>query len=173
MGAYQVHPDETPLRETSDVIDGIVLPTVDMVVLLHQMQLRRFGGGDGLRDSGLLESAVSRAGQYLAYAPEADTVGAAVRMCQGILQNHAFVDGNKRTAFAALTVSLSINGYALDTEPVTAAEMVIDMAAGRVSPEAFEAWVRRSVVADITYSVIEERSAQESCPGNEPDGPGM
>jgi death-on-curing protein len=71
--------------------------TKDMVEAFHREALARFGGGDGLRDPGLLESALARPENIHAYEPDADIFRLAASYCAGIVKNHPFVDGNKRT----------------------------------------------------------------------------
>ena len=109
----------TSLDEAQLVKDfgGHVLPTARLVALFHGMQLRRFGGAAGLRDSGLLESAVARGAQVLAYSSADDIIEAACAIGEGIIRNHPFVDGNKRTAFATIVSTLAVNDCRLEMEP--------------------------------------------------------
>lgn len=131
-----------------DEVGGHVLPTARLVALFHGMQMRRFGGAAGLRDSGLLESAVARGAQVLAYSGTGDIVEAACVIAEGIIRNHPFVDGNKRTAFAAMASTLAVNGYRLEMEPVDAAQAVVDVAARNSTAEAFRNFVRAHAVPE-------------------------
>ena len=109
---------------------------------IHQAQLREHGGTPGVRDEGLLESALARPQHKFAYAKRADVATLAAAYAFGLAKNHGFVDGNERVAFVAAYVFLGLNGYDLDaTEPdvVTTMEGV---AASRVSEAALATWFR-------------------------------
>jgi death-on-curing protein len=75
--------------------------TKDMVDVFHRESLARFGGADGIRDQGLLESALARPENVHAYEPDADVFRLAAVYCHGIVKNHPFIDGNKRTGTLA------------------------------------------------------------------------
>ncbi len=139
--------DEAQLVE---VFGGHVLPTARLVALFHGIQLRRFGGAAGLRDSGLLESAVARGAQVLAYSGTGDIVEAACAIAEGIIRNHPFVDGNERTGFATIASALAANGYRLDMEPIDAAQAVVDVAARNMTAEEFRNLVRAHAVPEPT-----------------------
>ena len=84
---------------------------VDAVLAMHKRQIAEHGGGDGVRDIGLLESALARAQNILAYEPDADIARLAAAYGFGIAKNHPFVDGNKRMALVATRTYLLLNGY--------------------------------------------------------------
>lgn len=149
-----------------DEIDGTILPTAGMIELMHAMQLRRFGGGAGLRDPGLLKSAVSRGISTILYG-EGSAVMAACAICEGIIRNHPFIDGNKRAGFAALTSTLSANGFRFEMDPETAAHMIVDFAASRLDADGFREMVVAHVTLDRTHARIEEisRGEGEAAPG--------
>jgi len=112
---------------------------------IHQAQLREHGGTPGVRDEGLLESALARPRNKFAYAKQPDVAALAAAYAFGLAKNHGFVDGNKRVAFAAAYVFLGLNGYDLDaTEPdvVTTMEGV---AASRVREAVLATWFRKRV----------------------------
>jgi death-on-curing protein len=114
-----------------------------MLDAIHQAQLREHGGTPGVRDEGLLESALARPRHKFAYAKRADVATLAAAYAFGLAKNHGFVDGNKRVAFVAAYVFLGLNGYDLDaTEPdvVTTMEGV---AASRVSEAVLATWFRK------------------------------
>ncbi len=123
-------------------INGQILPTARMVALFHAMQQRRYGGARRFRDHGLLESAVARGAQTLAYSTTSDIIEAICAVTEGIIRNHPFVDGNKRTAFATLVSTLATNGYRLEMEPIQAARSIVDYAASRITSERFRDGIR-------------------------------
>lgn len=100
-----------------------------------------FGGPAGLRDAGLLESALDRPRNRWAYE-QGDLPMLAAAYAFGIARNHPFVDGNKRTAFAAMMVFLRINGVRFAPPPPEATAIVLDLAAGLVGEEGLTRWIR-------------------------------
>lgn len=117
------------------------------VEAMHAEQLRRHGGAYGIRDENILESALARAENKAAYGePTVHELAAAYLF--GIARNHAFVDGNKRTAIVAAGAFLSINGYALTADNGTLYEFVMGIAAGDIDEEGAAAFFR-----DYTVSV--------------------
>jgi death-on-curing protein len=115
--------------------------TVEDVVDLHGEQLAIFGGPLGLRDQGLLESALGRPSNRWNYG-ESDLAALAAAYAFGIARNHPFVDGNKRAAFAAMMVFLRLNGvrFAPDVGEATAA--IVSLAAGELGEEGLTRWIR-------------------------------
>jgi len=114
-----------------------------MVSALHRESVARFGGSDGLRDEGLLESALARAQNQAAYEADATIFALAAAYCHGIARNHPFVDGNKRSATLAAAAFLSLNGYVFDPPETSIVEMIIGLAAGEVDAAALTAWFER------------------------------
>ena len=109
-------------------------------------QLARHGGAAGLRDSGLLDSALARPINHAAYGePETAELGAIYALA--IARNHPFIDGNKRAAFMALVTFMALNGMAFDPPEVEATMTTLAMAAGDIDDEVFIAWVRRHAAA--------------------------
>jgi len=109
--------------------------------LLHDESLAEHGGLPGLRDEGLLESALARPLQLLAYGqPDAAALAAAYGF--GLIRNHVFADGNKRVAFLATGLFLALNGQRLVTTQADATLTVLAMAAGDLSEDEFAHWLR-------------------------------
>ncbi len=116
---------------------------VAVVLAMHGRLLAEHGGAQGLRDSSLLESALGRPRQLLAYG-EPDICELAAAYASGIVRNHPFVDGNKRTAFVAAYVFLASNGLRLVATEVDAAQVVTLLAAGEIDEITFSAWLRNN-----------------------------
>ena len=111
------------------------------LLLLHDESLAEHGGAPGLRDEGLLESALARPLNLVAYGePEVAALAAAYGV--GLAKNHAFVDGNKRAAFLAVGLFLALNGQRLATTQVDATLTMLAVASGDMSEDAFAAWIR-------------------------------
>jgi death on curing protein len=114
---------------------------VDEVIDMHAEQLAIFGGPEGVRDHGLLESAVLRPVNQWHYG-QTDMAALAAAYAFGLARNHAFVDGNKRIAFHAMMVFLRGNGIAFAPDPAHATEIILSLAAGEVSEESLTRWIR-------------------------------
>lgn len=121
---------------------------LDEVLAFHQMSIARFGGGDGLRDRGLLESALERPKNLLAYGDDPTVLDLAAAYCAGIVKNHPFVDGNKRTGFLAGIVFLELNGYRFQASEAEAAGAVIALAAGELDEAGFSAWLAETTSSE-------------------------
>ena len=116
------------------------------ILYLHDESLAMFGGTSGLRDAGLLESALVRPVNKRLYKPECDIAELAAAYAFGLAKNHPFVDGNKRTAFLALGLFLAVNQWRLETTQIDAIEMMLSLARGTVDESALAAWVRDRIV---------------------------
>jgi death-on-curing protein len=114
-------------------------------VALHDRLLALEGGAAGLRDKGLLQSALARPQQLLAYQAGADVIQMAAAYTAGIVRDHPFIDGNKRTGFVVGVLFLELNGYRFLASEEDAAQAVLNLAAGRIGEEAFAAWMRANV----------------------------
>jgi len=115
----------------------------DVVLATHQRQLAEHGGGIGLRDASLLESALARPRNLLAYAdPAPDIARLAAAYAYGIAANHPFVDGNKRTAFVVCRTFLLLNGCDLEATREHKVATFIQLAAGSITEEALADWIR-------------------------------
>lgn len=115
-----------------------------MLQAIHAAQLREHGGARGLRDEALLESALNRPRNKHAYG-EADLCTLAAAYGFGIIRNHAFVDGNKRTAFVAAALFLALNGLDVHAPETEVVGVVTELAAGKMSENAFASWLRRQI----------------------------
>ena len=112
-----------------------------LLTLLHDESLAQHGGASGLRDEGLLESALARPLNLVAYG-QPDHSDLAAAYATGLAKNHAFVDGNKRAAFLAVGLFLGLNGYRLTATQSDATVAVLALAAGDLGEPEFAAWVR-------------------------------
>ena len=112
--------------------------------LLHDESIAEHGGAPGLRDEGLLESALARPLDLAAYgAPDHAALAAAYGV--GLAKNHAFVDGNKRVAFLSVGLFLALNGYRLQATQAEATLTMLAVAAGSLDEAGFAAWLRGHV----------------------------
>ncbi|MFM2444998.1 MAG: hypothetical protein RJB09_2184 [Pseudomonadota bacterium] len=115
--------------------------TESLVIDIHAEQLAIFGGPAGIRDAGLLSSALARAPNKFAYG-ETDMAALAAAYVFGISKNHPFVDGNKRASFAALIVFLGLTGIDFIVAETPATAMILEVAAGNVSEDGLTRWIR-------------------------------
>lgn len=113
-----------------------------VLLLLHDESLAEHGGASGLRDEGLLDSALARPLNLSLYeTPDLADLAAAYGV--GLAKNHAFVDGNKRAAFLAVGLFLAINGYRLQATQADATLTMLSVAAGDIDEAAFADWIRQ------------------------------
>ncbi|HZC96335.1 MAG TPA: type II toxin-antitoxin system death-on-curing family toxin [Bradyrhizobium sp.] len=112
-----------------------------LILAIHDEQLAEHGGAIGVRDEGLLDSALARPLNLAGYG-DPDTAGLAALCAVAIVRNHPFMDGYKRTGFAALFMFLALNGVEFEPPEVEATMAVLRLAAGDLSDEEFAAWVR-------------------------------
>lgn len=114
-----------------------------VVVAIHQRQLAEHGGLDGIRDAGLLASALARPRNVFGYSqPKPDLATLAAAYAFGIIKNHPFIDGNKRTAYVLGRTFLKLNGEDIDASDVEKYQTFIGVADGTVSEEQLAAWIR-------------------------------
>jgi death-on-curing protein len=115
--------------------------TYEQAIAIHGEQLRRFGGAPGLRDEGMLRSALERPINKWTYEqPPLAELAAAYAF--GLAKNHAFVDGNKRIAFMAMMTFLHKNGVLFEPDPAQSTVIILTLAAGEVSEESLTRWIR-------------------------------
>ena len=116
----------------------------DVVLFVHDQALREYGGVQGLKDEGLLHSALGRPVNKLAYAEPGsiDLFDLAAAYAYGLASNHAFNDANKRTAWACCVLFLKVNGVELDTPAAIVVERMPLLAAGQLGEAGFAAWLR-------------------------------
>jgi death on curing protein len=119
--------------------------SVERIEILHKRQIELFGGSPGLRDAGLLESAVLRAENKVNYDPAATVASVAASLGWGLIKNHAFIDGNKRIGLSALVTFLELNGHALTCSVEEETAFVLRAAASEIDEDEWTAWVVRSV----------------------------
>jgi death on curing protein len=117
-----------------------------IVEAIHADQVREHGGRAGLRDEGLLESALARPRHVWSYAPDAGLPRLSAEYGFGLARNHAFLDGNKRTAFVAMNVFLILNGYEIETAEAEAVDVMLRLAAGSLDLDGFIQWIEAAVV---------------------------
>jgi len=116
----------------------------EVIVAIHEAQLREHGGMAGTRDAGLLTSALARPANLMAYdTPDACALAAAYGY--GLSRNHPFLDGNKRTGFVATELFLRLNGYNLIASDADCVLTMLAVAAGDITEDEFAAWLRQHV----------------------------
>lgn len=114
-----------------------------LAIAIHERQLAEHGGGVGVRDEGLLDSALARPQQLHAYGdPPPDLAALAASLAYGLARNHPFVDGNKRTAAVACETFVMLNGAMLDVDDLTLYPVYLALAEGRLAEEEFADWLR-------------------------------
>src|SRR5258707_2911552 len=112
-----------------------------LVLVIHDDQLWQYGGAIGLRDKGLLESALARSRNLAAYG-EPDAAALAGAYAFGIARNHPFIDGNKRTAYAVMETFLIRNGYRLSASDEECVLTMLALATGEIDEASFAEWIR-------------------------------
>jgi death on curing protein len=113
----------------------------DVLLMLHDESLAEHGGGVGIRDEGLLDSALARPLNTVAYgAPDIAELAATYGF--GLAKNHPFVDGNKRAAFLAVGLFLYLNGYRLTASQADATRAILALAASEIGELQFAQWIR-------------------------------
>ena len=112
------------------------------VLAIHDRQIELFGGQYGLRDAGLLNSALSLAKNFYFYE-NADIIRLSAAYGYGICQNHPFFDGNKRTAFVVLVAFLKTNGCMFQAPQIDVVSSMKNLADGKISEEALTDWIRK------------------------------
>jgi death-on-curing protein len=121
---------------------------VEILIDLHAEQLALFGGPDGVRDQGMLESALGRPVNKFAYG-ETDLAALAAAYTFGMARNHPFIDGNKRAAFGAVIVFLGLNDIDFLVAPESATAMILSLAAGEVNEAGLTRWIRDNWPSDL------------------------
>jgi death-on-curing protein len=126
---------------------------IDLVLDIHAELLALFGGPDGVRDIGLLESALARPVNRFAYG-ETDLSTLAAAYGFGIAKNHPFVDGNKRTALASMIVFLGLNNIDLDAPQEEAAAIVFSLAAGEITEDILAGWIAAYAAPFVAPGIV-------------------
>ena len=114
---------------------------VETALAIHEEQIGEHGGGEGVRDRGLLESAMARPRNAWGYGVT-DLCALAATLGHGIARNHPFVDGNKRTAFVVVETFLILNGAELGASDAESVVAMLDLAAGEMTEDEFADWLR-------------------------------
>jgi death on curing protein len=116
--------------------------SASLVTAIHDEAVYEFGGLTGIRDAGLLESAIDRPRNRLAYEPASSLFDLAAALCVGIAKNHPFIDGNKRTALLATQAFLFLNGYALEPAEEDEVLTLVAVAEGSLTEPPLAEWLR-------------------------------
>ncbi len=119
----------------------------DMVLALHIMSIAEFGGTAGVRDEGLLESALDRPRNLFAYGDDPSIFEMAAAYCAGIVKNHPFLDGNKRTGDLAIRAFLLRNDYLFEPEEAEEVVIIMALAAGDLDEDSLAAWIAENASA--------------------------
>jgi death-on-curing protein len=117
---------------------------MNVVLAIHSDQIREHGGSLGVRDKGLLESALDRPRNRFYYESDSDLTALAAAYGFGIAKNHPFVDGNKRVAFQAMYVFLGINGVTIMADEVEVVRLVLALASGELSESELGVWLHEN-----------------------------
>ena len=120
--------------------------TKAVILAIHAEQLAEHGGGTGVRDDGLLDSALARPQNRLAYDAAADLATLAAACAFGLARNHPFIDGNKRTAFVAAEVFLELNGMTVTARDEACVLTMVRLAAGEMEETVYAHWLRENAV---------------------------
>ncbi|WP_036024972.1 type II toxin-antitoxin system death-on-curing family toxin [Leptospira noguchii] len=115
-----------------------------IVLTIHLDQLKQHGGSQGIRDQGLLESALDRPKNKWSYRPSPNIFDLAASLCIGIAKNHPFIDGNKRVAFMATYVFLGINGYIIEVSEEEVVSIMLKVASGNINETNLSIWLKNN-----------------------------
>jgi len=122
---------------------NIIFLSIEDVIDIHEDILKSYGGLEGLREIGMLESALKRIDFHKNYMGLTDLFETAALLAQALAQGHVFVDGNKRTALVSMYNFLILNGYKLTASETEAEDMIVDVAQKKISSEKLTAWLRK------------------------------
>ena len=141
----------------------IVWLETELALAIHDRQLAEHGGSAGVRDAGLLESALARPQQLHAYGdPAPDLADLAAALAHGLVSNHPFVDGNKRTAHVAYRTFLALNGAELVATDEEKYLTMLALAEGKLGEQDFAAWLRKHVRTRGRSEAHEPRPAYQA-----------
>ena len=118
------------------------------ILAVHNMTIARFGGTAGIRDEGLLDSALARPVNIFQNDSHATISALAAAYAAGIMKNHPFLDGNKRAGFMAAYMFLDLNGATLQADEVSAAAMTLSLAASEIDEQDYALWLEQNIKAD-------------------------
>ena len=117
-------------------------------LLIHGRLLALHGGASGLRDSGLLQSALARPQQHFTYSASKDVISLGAIYTSGIVRNHPFVDGNKRTGFVLGILFIELNGFQFSASEENAAKAVLELAAGSLDEFGYSEFLRQNSISE-------------------------
>lgn len=123
-------------------MSGFIWPSKDQIIAVHDASLKRFGGAEGIRDQGLLESALAR--PFASFAGREvfpSDIAKVCAMCHALVTNHPFVDGNKRVGAAILGMVLRVNGLRFKPRHEEFYAVILGVASGKISLESLTSWV--------------------------------
>jgi death-on-curing family protein len=130
-----------------------------LAIAIHERQLAEHGGGSGVRDENLLDSALARPQQLHTYGdPPPDLADLAASLAFGLARNHPFVDGNKRTAAVVCETFIMLNGAALNADDLELYPRYVALAEGSLPEAEFAAWLRQHISLDAKKRVNEPRA---------------
>ena len=115
------------------------------VIAVHRLMIARFGGADGIRDEGLLDSALARPVNIFRYEVDPGLAQLAAAYAAGLIQNHPFVDGNKRIGFMAAYMFLDLNDAPLRADELSATAMTMSLAASEIDEEEYASWLAANI----------------------------
>ena len=118
---------------------------IDITLAYHNLQIAEHGGAEGLRDIGLLESALARPQNLHAYEPNADLASLAAAYAFGIVRDHPFIDGNKRTGYVVMESFIELNGSELNADASDAYFTFISLADGSLPEDELAQWLRERI----------------------------
>lgn len=125
-------------------MSGWVWIDPNILLIAHDEQLAEHGGASGIRDQGLFESALARPQNLAAYG-EPDAAALAAAYAYGLAKNHAFVDGNKRTALISLEYFLDLNGFVLTADDAQCVLVILSIASGAFTEDTLADWIRKNM----------------------------
>lgn len=123
--------------------------SMNVILAIHADQVREHGGSLGIRDKGLLESALDRPRNRFHYEPDADSAQLAAAYGFGIAKNHPFVDCNKRVAFQVMYVFLGVNGLTITADEDDVVRLVLALASGELPEDELAAWLRTNITERV------------------------
>jgi death-on-curing protein len=129
--------------------------TLDMVLAIHDEQLAQFDGGEGMRDLGLLESALARPANRYHYEAEAKIIELAAALGAEIVGNHPFVDGNKRTGVLSIQAFLVLNGWLFSPSQAEEVRTILALDAGEISEPDLARWIEANAERTQTASPLD------------------
>ena len=115
--------------------------TIQLVLASHSQAVAEFGGSHGVRDAGLLESALDRPRNLYVYGDDPNLFDLAAAYCMGIVKNHPFIDGNKRTGDLTARAFLFRNGYLFEPDEADEVNMIVALAASEIDEGALARWI--------------------------------